>query len=380
MIAPKLPTIDDILGWILKTGVDLSAKFLAWVGTIPWGDLSNDVSKAISGLPWGTIGFDVGEIGTNLWKAINLALFGGTVATPAAGSALGGGAPGERIVKGIDWGAIASSIGTAFVNAVVAGLTLDANATFQTKVLDVFSADSELLQSMLTQHGNLVGFATVDVILGTHFVLPAGADTGETIFGPKGFNFLGSPADQVFFEGLGQKIMNWLMTGFTDPTTGQSIVSAALYTWEMQTLIPGLERIATTGAFGPVAQMWAEAMFDHTLYQASFDALTTWFKASWTWLADTIALIWWTEFINPIQEGWNAWLKLFGMSGQIPLTPAPTVPVTPSGTTFQTPTKTSTQTEGKSVVNNVTINNPTAEPASSSLTALHSKLNYLGYV
>lgn len=129
VIKGKMPTGQDILDWIFATPLKWSETFSAWVDKIDWGVLSGDIADAISDLPWSKYGSQFGKFFNNMGTAIG------------------------KFYSEVKWGELGNSIATGFADFVVGAITMDKNATFKTRVTDVFAADLKLMQDMVDEYG-----------------------------------------------------------------------------------------------------------------------------------------------------------------------------------------------------------------------------------
>jgi hypothetical protein len=373
-------TADDLLMWIFGTAADLSGKFLTWVQSIKWGDLSRDIAAAISGLNWADYGADFGKMASNLWKTIATFLFGGKIVT-------GGGTADmqTKIVQGIDWRALGIAIGTAFADAVIGGLTLDASATFKSKVLDVFAADSKLLQSMIDNYGTgkIIKVAWDVLIvpnLTDKFFLGASSDEIT--------NAIDSAIVGVDWGKIGADVNKYFKDHLIEILAG--LINPAL----VPVVDGGFQQVFKAidwGAIGATINIGLGVIKDAIITAAS--GITQAFHDAVVVPLGTA----WNVMINAFILDWNMFLidinKMLPKGDQIPYvqfipnpyTPAAPTTTPPSGaettpiTSVPGATPSAVAGNAANTVNyNVTVNNATDKPTTTLITDTLTKLSYLG--
>jgi hypothetical protein len=328
-LKPGLPTVADIISWIFKTASDLSAAFLSWVSGVRWGDLARDIATAISNLPWTTYGEEFGKMAKNFMAAIQLFLFGGTVQVQSEDT----GKWSTRVVQGVDWGAVGLAVAKALGYGIVGALGTEGLGL----------GDVSNWPDLNDEWANI----------GTEYGAVVGRGAGKAFWKEYWI--------EVGHYLLESDLMNFLLNGFTDPTTGKSAVSAALYTWEMQQLIPGLEKTLESGILGPTVQLFATLLFDPGQFQEAWNKFSAWVISSWTWLMKSLALV-------PVPS-------IFPNTGTTPTT----VVGGASNPGFKTPQNGNytPPTTSKNVT--INIHNPVPEPASASISQL-TRMAYTGQI
>ena len=330
----KIPKFGDLVSWILGKATEMSVQFKAWVGSVDWLGFSNQIVAAISGLPWNFAGSTIGNIGRNLWDAINLAIFGGTVVT-------GGGTADmkTKIVKGIDWAAITVALSTAFDNAVIGALHTGL------KLGDVT---------------DLAGLQAEWANIGTQYGQVAGSGMAPTFWA---------------------ELWRSMFSSTFGLTTGEAVAGLKANFAEVWQNVAG--------------ESWNEFWQDPLNFKASLDFWKNWFETSmniWGGFFGTFLQTYFTDpfsyMLGQLTIAWDKFLILVNKG--LALMNLPLIPLVPLGdnATPSTPIPNATPTGGKessfmasssrSTTNNITINNPSAEPASTSVSSTLRKLNYLG--
>jgi hypothetical protein len=320
LIQPDLPTVSDILDWIFTKAVDLSAKLKAWVADADWSGMSQNVADAINGVDWSGLGSKLATTATNIGAAL------------------------ITMVKGIDWPAVGIAMGTAFDNAVIGALS------------GFGIGDVSNLEEFQTEWDNI------------------GVQYGQTV---------GAGMAPAFWRELWKQAVNNPILRNLSPI----LQAAYLFDPIANYVKTGWDEMIT---YLSTTKAWTDLGANFKLVGENIGSFFQ------TYVIDPLLLKWAKIFTDMIVQFDIFLIKINGVlskigANQIPLipldavmtttptntTPAPSVSVPNIIPALSSPSKAGKE-GGKSVTNNITVNNPSQEPASTSVSLTLRKLNYLG--
>jgi hypothetical protein len=365
-LQPNLPTASEIIGWIFKSGSDLSAAFLNWVQGVKWDVLSKSIAKMISGLNWTTYGQDFGRMAGNLWEAISTFLFGGTTTKFNMNTHQ----METTIIKGVDW----LALGIAVVNGIRDGIVgvLGTSGLGLGDVSNWKALDAEW-KGYGTQYGKVVAdgmaptfwaefFSELNAYKNKNAVLTVTPSVKINTMSAAEYN----ANVEKSMSPIQEAINHFLFHGFDDPNNpGKSIVSE---------YITGTIGPAIANAFkvigSAVADAFQKTVFDHLAL--------AWNKMINAFIIDL------DRFILDI----NTVLGAVGANplALVPLVPAPSTP--PATPPVTTPTHnlpghnfgalSVNNSRARSTTNYITVHNPVPEPASTSIPRVLVRTAWLG--
>jgi hypothetical protein len=349
-LKPKLPTIGEIIDWIFKTAADLTGRFLKWLRGIDWAKVSGDIAKTIRSINWTRAGEEFRRSLDDLGKTL------------------------AAIAKEIKWVEVSTAIGTAVDDFIIGALTWG----------------KEDAASVQEQWGK-----NIDLIAG--------------VIVNYGWEAVGKAAATQ----IGNGIAGWWDSVKTNPQTAAN--NAAFKEW-----FNGLWTLPKTGLWVSFDTAMAELQTRFTTWWANTQE---WFNAGWqtyfmtpfeslktklhqtgidlvnalqtgitgAWGAFVILIQGLVDaFVRAVMNSLNPLLTLLGVSAGTgkgaPKTPAPAPPAppTPPRRSFAPTVGAASAALGAAfgvgggTTNNITVNNPSAEPASTSVSSVLKKLSYLG--
>jgi hypothetical protein len=351
----KLPTIGEILDWIFKTAVDLSAKFKAWVDKIDWKKLGEDISTSLSKIKWEKYGAQFSDMLRKLGAAIG------------------------HFASTFPWLEVGVSVAKSF-------------ADFWTGFFSELFFPTE----------GPKGFEDIGYGMSRQFEPPKTWETGVVQPWRKNIKALGDMVGEYDWEAVGKEAA-------TQIASGLDLDWAHIKAEMLQGFPTDFWTLPTTGMWISFDTAMAILQTKCTTWWADKQE---WWHTSWmNWFTEPFQALqirmrqWGTDLVEAVKTGIsNVWpslvnlliglaiglisalmpllmplLNLFGLGGSIKGTlKVPTENLKGNIRRESSMLGGGTNTGGGVVNNSIVVNNPSAEPASTSVSRELKRLSYLG--